>query len=196
MTKIDEDFYANKYYYLVTQTARRINRKKYRNVTYNDLVSWGQFGLLIALRSYDSDRGKNLRNYIIMNIRWNIFVEMSNNKWISRYFIQKIKKGFIPKFKIDPISIYSIVNEKKEQIVDVIPSHYDNPMEIYEKKELTNSIIKLMKNLDMRKRVVIICRYYENLKFADIGKCLGCSSEYARQLHNSAISEMRSILND
>ena len=81
-----------KYSPLVKFVAGRISLYFGGNVEYDDLVSYGIFGLIDAIDKFDVDKGVKFRTYASLRIRGAIIDSVRNLDWIPRSLRQKSKE--------------------------------------------------------------------------------------------------------
>ena len=155
---IREELILN-YTYLVKFVAGRLYASYGNNVEFDDLVSYGIFGLIDAIDKYDLSRGVKFDTYAQLRIRGAIIDQLREIDWLPRSVRQKskeIEKAYyemenklgrpatdeemadsfglsIEDFqkKIQNITTYSIVSldDLLEQKRDVISSEDDNQIE-------------------------------------------------------------------
>ena len=77
---------------LVKFVAGRLNMYLGYNVEYEDLVSYGIFGLIDAIDKFDYDKGIKFETYASLRIRGAILDEIRKLDWIPRSLRQKQKK--------------------------------------------------------------------------------------------------------
>lgn len=81
-----------KYAPLVKFVAGRIGIYFGGNVEYDDLVSYGIFGLIDAIEKFDIDKGVKFETYASLRIRGAIIDSVRNLDWIPRSLRQKSKE--------------------------------------------------------------------------------------------------------
>ena len=86
------DFLTQKYSPLVKYVAGKVAVGMPQNVEYDDLVSYGCFGLLDAIEKFDPDREIKFKTYAMTRIRGSIFDELRSIDWIPRSIRQKAKQ--------------------------------------------------------------------------------------------------------
>jgi RNA polymerase sigma factor for flagellar operon FliA len=86
------DFFAMKYAPLVKYVAGKVAIGMPQNVEFDDLVSYGSFGLLDAIEKFDPDRDIKFKTYAMTRIRGAIFDELRSIDWIPRSIRQKAKQ--------------------------------------------------------------------------------------------------------
>ena len=86
------DFLVEKYSPLVKYVAGKVAIGMPQNVEFDDLVSYGSFGLLDAIEKFDPDRDIKFKTYAMTRIRGAIFDELRSIDWIPRSIRQKAKQ--------------------------------------------------------------------------------------------------------
>lgn len=86
------DFLVEKYSPLVKYVAGKVAIGMPQNVEFDDLVSYGSFGLLDAIEKFDPDRDIKFKTYTMTRIRGAIFDELRSIDWIPRSIRQKAKQ--------------------------------------------------------------------------------------------------------
>jgi RNA polymerase sigma factor FliA len=81
-----------KYLYLVKYVAGRLYTNYGNNVEYDDLVSYGVFGLIDAIEKYDTGRGVKFDTYAQLRIKGAIIDYLREIDWLPRSVRQKAKE--------------------------------------------------------------------------------------------------------
>ncbi|KUO76128.1 MAG: RNA polymerase subunit sigma [Clostridia bacterium BRH_c25] len=81
-----------KYIYLVKFVAGRLYASYGNNVEFDDLVSYGVFGLIDAIDKYDLARGVKFETYAQLRIRGAIIDQLREIDWLPRSVRQKSKE--------------------------------------------------------------------------------------------------------
>ena len=81
-----------KYLYLVKFVAGRLYTNYGNNVEYDDLVSYGVFGLIDAIEKYDAGRGVKFDTYAQLRIKGAIIDYLREIDWLPRSVRQKAKE--------------------------------------------------------------------------------------------------------
>ncbi len=85
-------YLVEKYSPLVKHVAGRVAIGMPQNVEFDDLVSYGVFGLLDAIEKFDPEREIKFKTYAMTRIRGSIFDESRSVDWIPRSIRQKAKQ--------------------------------------------------------------------------------------------------------
>jgi RNA polymerase sigma factor for flagellar operon FliA len=86
------DYFVIKYSPLVKYVAGKISMGMPQSIEFDDLVSYGIFGLIDAINKFDPDRGIKFKTYAMTRIRGAIFDELRSIDWIPRSIRQKAKQ--------------------------------------------------------------------------------------------------------
>ena len=86
------DYFVVKYAPLVKYVAGKISMGMPSNIEFDDLVSYGIFGLIDAITKFDPARGIKFKTYAMTRIRGAIFDELRSIDWIPRSIRQKAKQ--------------------------------------------------------------------------------------------------------
>jgi len=86
------DYFVIKYAPLVKYVAGKVSMGMPHNIEFDDLVSYGIFGLLDAITKFDPARGIKFKTYAMTRIRGAIFDELRSIDWIPRSIRQKAKQ--------------------------------------------------------------------------------------------------------
>ncbi|MFA5517780.1 MAG: RNA polymerase sigma factor WhiG [Spirochaetota bacterium] len=86
------DYFVIKYAPLVKYVAGKVSMGMPQNIEFEDLVSYGIFGLLDAIGKFDPVRGIKFKTYAMTRIRGSIFDELRSIDWIPRSIRQKAKQ--------------------------------------------------------------------------------------------------------
>lgn len=89
--KFREELIIN-YLYLVKFVAGRLFANYGNHVEYDDLVSYGVFGLIDAIEKYDTNRGVKFDTYAQLRIRGAIIDYLREIDWLPRSVRQKAKE--------------------------------------------------------------------------------------------------------
>ncbi len=85
-------YLIEKYAPLVKYVAGKVAVGMPHNVEFDDLVSYGTFGLIDAIDKFDPNKDVLFKTYAITRVRGQIFDELRNVDWIPRSIRQKAKQ--------------------------------------------------------------------------------------------------------
>ena len=87
-----KEYFIQKYAPLVKYVAGKVAVGMPHNVEFDDLVSYGTFGLLDAIEKFDANKEVKFKTYAMTRIRGSIFDELRTIDWIPRSIRQKAKQ--------------------------------------------------------------------------------------------------------
>jgi RNA polymerase sigma factor for flagellar operon FliA len=70
----------------------------------------------------------------------------------------------------------------------------ENPLNLFEEKDLRNSLVEAIKSLSEREQLVLSLYYFDELTFKEIGKTLDISESRVCQIHGRAVIGLKSLL--
>ena len=168
------------YAQLVRLVAGRLSMYLGHNVEYDDLVSYGIFGLIDAIDKFnrtgktanDTDLAKELS-----------ISEDELCSWQSQLKVTNI------------VSLDEFEEAGPEPVVDAVHnSHYAQPEDIVTQEELKTMLVKSLDNLTEKERRVIELYYYEDLTLKEISNILEVSESRVSQLHTKGLIKMRKVM--
>ncbi len=86
------DKFIRQYMPLVKYVAGKVSTGMPDSVEFDDLVGFGQFGLLDAISKYDPDKNVKFKTYAVTRIRGAIFDELRELDWVPRSVRQKSRE--------------------------------------------------------------------------------------------------------
>lgn len=86
------DALVRQYMPLVKYVAGKVSTGMPESVEFDDLVSFGQFGLLDAIDKFDLDKNVKFKTYAVTRIRGAIFDELRELDWVPRSVRQKSRE--------------------------------------------------------------------------------------------------------
>lgn len=86
------DAFIRQYMPLVKYVAGKLAVSMPSNVEFDDLVGFGQFGLLDAINKFDPEKNVKFKTYAVTRIRGAIFDELRQLDWVPRSVRQKSRE--------------------------------------------------------------------------------------------------------
>jgi RNA polymerase sigma factor FliA len=86
------DKFIRQYMPLVKYVAGKISVGMPNSVEFDDLVGFGQFGLLDAIEKYDPEKNVKFKTYAVTRIRGAVFDELRQIDWVPRSVRQKSRE--------------------------------------------------------------------------------------------------------
>ncbi len=84
--------FIRQYMPLVKYVAGKVSTGMPDSVEFDDLVGYGQFGLLDAINKFDPDKNVKFKTYAVTRIRGAIFDELREQDWVPRSVRQKSRE--------------------------------------------------------------------------------------------------------
>ncbi|MBP5251730.1 MAG: RNA polymerase sigma factor WhiG [Treponema sp.] len=91
-SSVIRDKIIRQYMPLVKYVAGKVSTGMPDSVEFDDLVGFGQFGLLDAINKFDIDKNVKFKTYAITRIRGAIFDELRELDWVPRSVRQKARE--------------------------------------------------------------------------------------------------------
>ncbi|MBO4404184.1 MAG: RNA polymerase sigma factor WhiG, partial [Treponema sp.] len=91
-SSVIRDKIIRQYMPLVKYVAGKVSTGMPESVEFDDLVGFGQFGLLDAINKYDPDKNVKFKTYAVTRIRGAIFDELRELDWVPRSVRQKSRE--------------------------------------------------------------------------------------------------------
>ena len=199
---------------LVKVVAGRLSMYLGYNVEYEDLVSYGIFGLIDAIDKFDPGKDVKFETYASLRIRGSILDQIRKMDWIPRTVRQKQKRieeaiknieartgraaaaelnEWQSQLKVtNVVSLNEFVEQGGEPVMDARGnSHFAQPEDNIEEEELKKVLSETMDLLTEKERKVILLYYYEELTLKEISNILKVSESRVSQLHTKALLKMR-----
>jgi RNA polymerase sigma factor for flagellar operon FliA len=86
------DAFIRQYMPLVKYVAGKVATGLPENIEFDDLVGFGQFGLLDAIKKFDPGKNVKFKTYAVTRIRGAIFDELRQFDWVPRSVRQKSRE--------------------------------------------------------------------------------------------------------
>ncbi len=211
---------------LVKVVAGRLSMYLGYNVEYEDLVSYGIFGLIDAIDKFNPQMDVKFETYASLRIRGSILDQIRKMDWIPRTVRKRqreldsamasieLEKGhpatdeeIAERLNISEDELNELqcqlkvtnvisLNEFMESGAEVpneknLASHYEEPEEALDKKELKEKLKEAIDTLTEKERQVILLYYYEDLTLKEISYTLEVTESRVSQLHTRALQKMK-----
>lgn len=213
------------YINLVKFVVGRMHLQLGGTVEIDELISYGNLGLIDAVSKFNLDKGVKFETYASLRIRGAILDFVRQNDWLSRSSrakqkeweaaineVSRIKGDYTLKdiqeylkmndeeFKkmCDSICIYEFISLNDDNVkLEILDTNKENmPDKNFEIKALRKHIDNALHSLCEKQRQVIILSYYEELSQKEIATILGVSESRVSQLHSKALANLKIKLGD
>ncbi|NLZ53685.1 MAG: FliA/WhiG family RNA polymerase sigma factor [Thermoanaerobacteraceae bacterium] len=207
---------------LIKHIVNRMNLNLPPYLEYEDLISYGVFGLIQAIDRYDAKKGIKFETYAYSRIKGSIIDELRKIDWIPQGVRKKAKilqNAFSELEQLlgrsvndeDICSYLNISIKELHQLYSEVTAYcsvlsFDDligfeagqssnqPDVQAEKQELKEILGNAINRLSPQEKLVITLYYYEGLNFKEIAKVLELSQGRISQLHTKAILRLRGHL--
>ena len=149
--------------------------------TYEDLVSYGNLGVLTAIEKYDLNSNVTFTTYAFQQIHGAI--TQNTRKEFTTCDKRPLSIG---NFNQDEDTPYSVSEETIESDVDV----YDEVLKTLNNEKLYNAINKLSTN----HKEIIVLKYFEELKQHEIAKKLNISEQTVNSRLQYARKKLKELM--
>ncbi len=207
---------------LVKIVAGRLSMYLGYNVEYDDLVSYGIFGLIDAIDKYDLNKQNKFETYAGVRIRGAMIDYLRSKDWLPISMRQKIRsyencvsqlEGTLGRSATDEeiaeamgvsideftkvvtqLNVATIIPLDEYMRAETAMNAVPSPQETIEKQERQETLAKAIERLPERERHVVSLYYHEELTMKEISLVLGISEARVCQLHTKAIFRLRGYL--
>lgn len=208
---------------LVKHIVNRMNISLPPYLEYEDLISYGIFGLMQAIDRYDAKKGIKFETYAYTRIKGSIIDELRKIDWIPQGIRKKVKKlqgAFSELEQIlgrsvndeDICGYLNITAKELHEVYSEVTAFYgilsfddligceetgqssSQPDIRVEKEEVREILGYAINRLPSQEKLVITLYYYEGLNFKEIAEVMELSQGRISQLHTKAILRLRGHL--
>lgn len=201
---------------LVISIAKKIARDTRLSRHMDELIAFGQQGLLEAKARFDPSRGNTFSTYSYHRIRGAILDGCRLMGWISRRRRKSVNAAIIfneqqlarsedaPKPPTDLEGIGKDLDDiftsasfsflLCDEVVERTPSEAESPEEQLGQMESLSWIRQQVERLPAEDRAIIEMSFFEEQTLDQIGEHLGCSKSWACRRRGAALKKLRSLL--
>ena len=198
---------------LVKVVAGRLSMYLGYNVEYEDLVSYGVFGLIDAIDKFDTNKEVKFETYASLRIRGAILDQIRKMDWIPRTIRQRQKQIDTAMKELEQrngrpatdaeLAAYMGISEdefldwqnqvKADNIIS-LNEYVEQGNDISSEKSISSGFETPEESLELlteKEKKVILLYYYEELTLKEISCVLEVSESRISQLHTKALQKMR-----
>ena len=183
---------------LVKVVAGRLSMYLGYNVEYEDLVSYGIFGLIDAIDKFDPGKDVKFETYASLRIRGSILDQIRKMDWIPRTVRQKQKRIEEAIKNIEARTGRAAADEEIAGEIGIAAAElneWQSQLKVTNVVSLNEFVEQggepVMDALTEKERKVILLYYYEELTLKEISNILEVSESRVSQLHTKALLKMR-----
>jgi RNA polymerase sigma factor FliA len=201
------DQLAERYTLLVDMVATRVGTHLLQGrVAQAELASYGTFGLLDALETFDPGRGVEFVAYAIPRIRGAIIDELRSLDWVPRSVlfkardIEKATTELETRLRRPPTDaeIAEYLGIRIGELHDIVTQvsfwSAPDPISGMEGTEIRAMLAKAVNSLSEQEKKMLTLYYLEGLTLAEIGEVLGVTESRVCQIHTKAVECLRKYL--
>ena len=192
--------------------------KEYQNrgLNISDLISEGNYGLIVAAHKFDPSKGFKFTSYAVWWIKQSILQSINENSRMIRLpnnIISKLNKmdkydanfheKMLDEFSMilpNCSSLNNVINEDGDELINIIEDNlFSKPDELESEQNALKrkEIVKAISLLSEREKEIILLYYginCEELTLERIGEQVGLTKERVRQVKENAIRKIRNNL--
>ena len=154
--------------------------RKYTDVSFSDLISEGNIGLIKAANKFDPTKNIKFSSYAV---------------WWIKASIKECIEGYKGKIEYSIVDDYQVTNlDEKDLIYDEINEEFEKKMNNLQSRQ--SAIEDLIKCLEEREKKIIMLFYglgntSKEMKLDEVSKEMGITKERVRQIKDDAIVKMK-----
>lgn len=215
---------VERYQDLVASIAAGVHRKTPKHIELEDLIAYGQVGLVQASRDFDPQRGATFSTYAYYRIRGAIYDGLSKLSWTSRARYNRIRHEQLANDVLgehntgtaDAVARQSTADaahwlgslSEKLAVVHLAAGQPGSeqaalaladpsatpPPEQAAMEELCEKIRALINTLPAQAADLVRSTYFDGLTLQEAGQRLGISKSWASRLHTKALQQLAQSL--
>lgn len=197
---------------MVRSIARRIQSRLPDNVSFDDLVAYGQLGLVQAAHSYDPGHAVAFQTFAWYRIRGSIYDGLSKMTWTSRAVRQRLKAeriaaemqeqrvialhqdmqreaslaadaAWIVRSTEEITIVHLLADNGTGSQADQIADRQASPDEEVSQAELCGRLRELLERLPDSDRELLRLTYFEGLSITEASEKMGRSKSWGSRTH-------------
>ena len=201
---------------MVRSLAAKVRRNLPVGVDLDDLVAYGQLGLVEAARDFDPEQGSKFTTFAYYRIRGAIYDGVSKMSWMSRARYNRICYqvmanetlarentrsadaslasqgewfGSVTE-KLALVYLNSRVGEGLSEGEAALQDPTATPVAVVARREICAKLHELVSALPAQSRRLIEMTYFEGATLQEAGRRLGISKSWASRLHARALEDL------
>lgn len=202
----NNDEAVQRYLPLVRSIARRVSMKLPKHYDFNDLVSDGVVGLLLAIERFDPERGVKFETFATYYIKGAILDNLPKLPKVKKK--QEVVYNDPEEVQADSANLVSKVTTLAYSYILSLdaPSggdgdetfnllnqlgEADSVQRDIEFEQLQKTLTWVIEQLPTQERTTLKLYYFQQLPFNEIGKRLGLSESWVSRIHKRALEHLR-----
>ena len=221
MDLVDKDALIESGMPLVRSIAKKVIATLPREVDREDVVRYGELGLVEAAEKFDPMRGVRFVTFAYYRIRGAIYDGLRQMAWLPRSLYAKLKYEQGANEYLLNASDRQIGSDGSpdpaQQVTDAVgtlaaiyvtsieaatgweaesESREDDPTFGAEMRDTRKALAGALETLDEKERELLRLFYFENLTLTEAGERLGLSKSWASRLHSRALGRLQQALEE
>lgn len=194
-SEVDRQFLL--YQGLVRAMAWRLHRRVPRHVDLEDLVAYGQIGLLEAIERFDEGRGLQFSTFAWHRVRGAILDGLERMVWFDRIAFEKGNYEQPPGGSGDTADDRTSSRRLGVQCgvdMNTIVDRAEPPVRRLEEREAITVLMTLVATLPPREAGLLRGVFFEGRTLSEAAKRVGISTAWASRLQNRTLADLRIAL--
>jgi RNA polymerase sigma factor for flagellar operon FliA len=208
---------------LVRSLAVGVHRRIGGRVELDDLIAYGQVGLMQAAKSFDASNGASFQTFAYYRVRGAIYDGMNRMRWVPRGMAKRLQAESLAGDVLEQVGGEASIEEPvapqqragwlvrtSRQLALVhllstdpqtgkdaaaqLPDRAPDPSEQAAQADLIQRLRELIAGLDVDERRLVELTYYEGASLAEAGRRLGRSKSWASRLHSQLIGKLARLM--
>jgi RNA polymerase sigma factor for flagellar operon FliA len=201
---------------LVKSIASKIYRRLPPNVNFEDILSYGQVGLVQAARSFRSDQGTSFQTFAYYRIRGAIYDGLAKMTWTNRQAKKRVQAdrmvGELLEQQVDGpdkpqleseaqwlvetterltiVHLAASYGSDEHDILQSVPDNGAAPDDEIAQRETVQVLRDLLSRLPSPESELIQMTYFEGVSLTDAAERLGKSKSWASRLHAKILARL------
>lgn len=223
VSQLTRDQLIEQYRPYVRNIVGKIIKNMSRTVEFDDLVGYGELGLIEAADRFDPKFNVNFMTFAYYRIRGAVYDGLRSMGWISRSHYAKLRYEERANAYLSSVhdrnasNAPSSLNDEVNQIGDVISSlasifitsldasdhlqvesedRESNPHEQVEFSQAREVLKEALFKLPEQERQLLEFYYYKDMTLQEAGEKLGLSKSWASRLHSRAIQRLQKLVQE
>ena len=201
---------------LVLSLAQKIHKRLPAFISFDDVLSYGQLGLVQAARTYQPTEGAMFATYAYYRVQGAIYDGVARLNWTSRSAYRKLRREqiasdvledqaqqnpsnsasetatwlFETSSKLAVVYLSTPVGEESSLEETVEDTDARSPSEAAETHELSELLKQKIGELGEQEQTLVKLVYFQNKTLAEAGKTLGKSKSWASRTHATVLGKL------
>lgn len=182
---------------LVRAIAWKIHRRVPHAVEIDDLIAYGQIGLLEAMQRFDEDRGLKFATFAWHRVRGAILDGLAKMRWFDRIEFEKgsyEQSQAAAETPSRPEKPSQPRTTRSPLIAASLPSASESPGARAEHREVVFFLMSAIANLPAREARLLRGVFFEGRTLSEAACRVGISAAWASRLQNRTLADLRIAL--